>query len=1232
MTIFVILAARFVMVFLHASKSDYPDILKQAFAQAGEIPKCIRSDEAGEYNSAEAYKIYQDHLILKQTTNANQQFQNGPSEKMVDTIGGRARTVLTDSNLPYKKFWGYAVIYAVDTYNHTPHASLGMKTPWEMHKKSLPDVSMFRPFGCRATVFIGEDKNKLEHRKLTPRGVACIHLGQGYSRGYKGWLCFNPENGKLYCTRHVVFDETFMPARAHEQRVLGHYDTTPRERFPTLIHGSYEKAENSYQELNQTPLVSTLEMIDNMDVMDKSSYKEPPCGRKHHPEADQVITPGEYDDDELSDFEQEEPQMSTASSSSNAAQPSGGNSARASGGTATQPSGGNSAQASGGTSTQPSGGDSAQASGGKSTKPSGGPTKAKPHPTVTSGGANSGVSKPMLSAGGKDGPLRGPAMYNNTDLHTFAQTDFRGSIVGNSTDKDAWTKLGPLKLATCNDGDLAEWMIGWGIGALFFKRFWKHGTGVQAKGKSSIKDRKATVLDTFLTEKLPPQVKILVEVQDNRTQSKTTTFATEVLISQDPTVDGTKEIHRNNLRAAIDDTYPGAKDNPEYTLQDLLDDSKRFDYNQGPATEEDANDSEDSEAPKPKKRKNKRKGKRKREKDSESSDEEQPKKVQTNNYTKYALKTTVNAVIQHVRACVGLAERTPIVEEGTKKVKGFRMRSDTDGVAYAALFATIQICAMSQSYDYQPAFLPLEPKNQREARKRPDAAMWRAAEMKELDMLFSRGTFQEVDRPEHYDPLPLQFVYKLKVVNGEYDKGTPKARLVALGNLQYDEEYGDTYAPTARLWTVRTLAAIAAQEGLTMKKFDLTGAFLIADLDKPILVQIPGYDLPKNKAMLLKKALYGTKSAGALYSKEIKNWLMDYGFKPCTVDETLFRLTREVNGEIKTLLISLYVDDGACCTNDEGLYQTFLKDLQAKYELSDSGDLKWHLGINVIQDLKAGTISFDQKAYIESVLKRFNMEDCSDKRTPLPPRTYLTSEDCPAVPNKEDVKVYQQLVGSLMYVACGTRPDIAFAVNSCAQFMSNPGPSHFKAAKHVLRYLKTTKDAKLTYSKQSPDMGNVLYGYVDADHAGSPEDRKSVGGYVLMLNGAAVSWSSRKIKVVSLSSFESEWYSASICGCEVIVLRRLLEEISREQIKPTVLFEDNAACIHTAMSPDKGLGPRSKHIDTRVFRLKQLVTEKVLELIKVSSAMNVADCLTKALSRDEVDRARNYMFGKFSLK
>jgi hypothetical protein len=247
------------------------------------------------------------------------------------------------------------------------------------------------------------------------------------------------------------------------------------------------------------------------------------------------------------------------------------------------------------------------------------------------------------------------------------------------------------------------------------------------------------------------------------------------------------------------------------------------------------------------------------------------------------------------------------------------------------------------------------------------------------------------------------------------------------------------------------------------------------------------------------------------------------------------------------------------------------------------------------RDKKKGTITMDQKAYIESVARRFNLADCKPKPTPMVPGLHLSKANCPQVADKEQTCIYQQLIGSLMYVACCTRPDIAYAVSTCVQFMSNPGPRHMEDAKHIVRYLKGTSHVGLTYSKQPPELANKLFGYVDTDHASDADDRKSVGGYVLMLNGAPISWSSRKIKVVVLSSFESEWYSASICCCEVTVVQRLLEEIGFVQASPTRIMEDNAACIYSSMDA-KPMNPRSKHIDTRVFKLKEFVKDRIMIL------------------------------------
>jgi len=179
--------------------------------------------------------------------------------------------------------------------------------------------------------------------------------------------------------------------------------------------------------------------------------------------------------------------------------------------------------------------------------------------------------------------------------------------------------------------------------------------------------------------------------------------------------------------------------------------------------------------------------------------------------------------------------------------------------------------------------------------------------------------------------------------------------------------------------------------------------------------------------------------------------------------------------------------------------------------------------------------------------------------------------------------------------------------------MKSPGQTHIAAAKHIPRYLKGTMDIGIVYSKRPNEEANKLFGYVDANHATDKDDRKSVGGHVLMLNRAAISWASRKLRTVALSSFESEYYSASVCGCEVTVVRRLLEEIGFPQQEPTKLHEDNMACIY-ALQCNRGVHGRAKHIDVRVRRLRQLVNDKEMELIKIDTSEQVADNFTKPLT------------------
>ena len=247
-----------------------------------------------------------------------------------------------------------------------------------------------------------------------------------------------------------------------------------------------------------------------------------------------------------------------------------------------------------------------------------------------------------------------------------------------------------------------------------------------------------------------------------------------------------------------------------------------------------------------------------------------------------------------------------------------RVLNDTEGCTYAALLArlaTTHVCMLAESYGYNAAFISPEPRSQRGCKRREDSDQWEEAEhceQKELSQLWKMGTFLLVNHPANYDPLPLHFVYKLKVKDGNFNNVNYKARLVMRGNLQYDHEYGETYAPTARLWSIRTLTAIAVQEGLTLQKFDLTSAFLVANIQRELYVEILGYAVPDGKALMLKKALYGGRDSCALYSREITSWLRSYGFQLTSVDEMLFCKERDGPKGKEVIILSLYVDDCAC--------------------------------------------------------------------------------------------------------------------------------------------------------------------------------------------------------------------------------------------------------------------------------------------------------------------------------
>jgi hypothetical protein len=206
---------------------------------------------------------------------------------------------------------------------------------------------------------------------------------------------------------------------------------------------------------------------------------------------------------------------------------------------------------------------------------------------------------------------------------------------------------------------------------------------------------------------------------------------------------------------------------------------------------------------------------------------------------------------------------------------------------------------------------------------------------------------------------------------------------------------------------------------------------------------------------------------------------------------------------------------------------------------------------------------------------------------------------------------YKEAVGSLMYAALGTRPDIAFAVQSVSRFSTKYGPVHWNAVKRIFQYLKGTAHLWLTFGHG--DGG--LTGYADADGS-MAHDRHAISGYAFMIHGGAVSWSAKRQNIISLSTTESEYVAATHAAKEALWLRSLIKQVFDIQLSPTTLFSDNQSAI--ALTKDHQYHARTKHIDVRFHFICWIIEQGAVRLVYCPTDDMIADTLTKALPSAKV--------------
>jgi hypothetical protein len=212
---------------------------------------------------------------------------------------------------------------------------------------------------------------------------------------------------------------------------------------------------------------------------------------------------------------------------------------------------------------------------------------------------------------------------------------------------------------------------------------------------------------------------------------------------------------------------------------------------------------------------------------------------------------------------------------------------------------------------------------------------------------------------------------------------------------------------------------------------------------------------------------------------------------------------------------------------------------------------------------------------------------------------------------------YRSLVGSLLYLAMGTRPDIAYVVQQLSQYLDSYAFTHWNAAVRVVQYLKGTRELKLHLGGDNPIN---LIGFTDSDWANCTDTRRSLGGFAWSLGSGLCSWSVKKQKTVAASSCEAEYVAAFEASRECVWLRMLLKEIDFPQNNPTTLLCDNQAAI--SLSEDPQLHQRVKHIDLKFHFLREQVQANELTLRYVNTNDNIADIFTKALEKPKFVRLR----------
>ena len=470
--------------------------------------------------------------------------------------------------------------------------------------------------------------------------------------------------------------------------------------------------------------------------------------------------------------------------------------------------------------------------------------------------------------------------------------------------------------------------------------------------------------------------------------------------------------------------------------------------------------------------------------------------------------------------------------------------------------------------------------------------------------------------PRDVKPIGSRWVFRIKYNNdGTINKY--KARIVAKGyTLVVGIDYKATFAPDVCTASLRLLFSIGASRDLEIHHIDVTTAFLLAPLDETIYMQCPPGMHSAGMVCKLRKSLYGLKQAPHVWHATLSNHLKTHGWISFPSEPCIF------HKPASDMFIGLYVDDMPILAPTLSQIDDIKDLISSAFPISDLGPIHHLLGYEVRRNRTKKTLSMFQTTFINEILDVSGVpaSDLYPVVTPIDGNTIFLP-DASALPSSIP---YRSVVGKLIYLANGTRPDIAHAVSTLCRFFNNPGLSHWEAVKRLLRYLYGTKHMGITLG--CADSHNQLSIYVDASDGDDRIREKSRTGFICLLDTAPIFWQSSLQSLPTLSSTESELVALTEAARQNIWIRDLMLDFGLFNLQPTNILEDNMSTIHLVKNSTNNARTRPLN-RRRHFVQHEWLIARSLTLRHYPSHHQIADSLTKYVSRSLFRDHRDHLLG-----